>query len=99
MHGTAGAHFMLRVLRNIPVMFQWFPLTSGSSTRHDCDMDQTIPPPGNGAQGTLRIEVGRERTRIQKLLASEAFAELLEELKGLLAEAGKSLDALGREAL
>jgi hypothetical protein len=34
---------MLRVLRNIPVMFQWFLLSCGSSTRHDCDMGRRNP--------------------------------------------------------
>jgi hypothetical protein len=96
---------MLRVLRDIPVMFQRLLLTNGSSTRHDCDMRQTIPPPGNGTgAGThepVRIEVGLpcESTRIQTLLASTEFTKLLKSLEGFLAKAGKSLDPLGREAL
>jgi hypothetical protein len=96
---------MSRVLRQIPIVFQQLRLTSGCSVRQSRDMDQSIPPPGNGpgagTQEPLRIEVGppREPTRIQTLLASAAFADLLKVLERLLARAGKNLDSLGREAL
>jgi hypothetical protein len=30
--------FSSRLLRHIPLDFQWFPLTPGGATRHDCDM-------------------------------------------------------------
>src|ERR1019366_4925308 len=36
------AFFMSRVLQNNPVCFQWFALTNGWSTQHDCNMEQVI---------------------------------------------------------
>jgi hypothetical protein len=44
------------MLQDILFISQRFLLTNGNSTRHSRDMDQTIPPPGNGAGATAAQE-------------------------------------------
>jgi hypothetical protein len=65
---SGGAFFMLRVLRDLPVMFQALLLTCGSSVRHGRDMEQAKTSPENDAD-PYTLEGAQSGDRLSKEIA------------------------------
>jgi hypothetical protein len=84
-----GALFMLRVLRDIPVMFQRFPLTCGSSTRHGRDMGHQIaklagfPAAAANARKMIEVTIAIYRSRKEKRRVALTPCQIHDELRAI----------------